>query len=347
MKSELARLAVNRVIIHEIPKHLKHDGGSGPVYSEIESELDAELAEYFHHKMVESLGSKKSYDIVVNSLSTSPVPSLLDTYLGSSKAEFVETSKQMAEHLHNIQDGTNPGGLLAVIDCAIGDDRAMGIIKLEKEEGVRLEQRRHKGQLTFDLRVLRSLVLTERTRVYKVALFVLPAEGVEYDAAASDNQAGYGSYKEMASFFLNRFLGCKLREEPDVATKHFFEATEAFINEEVDDPEERVQYHEHVVSEMLSHSPTVSSEEFAENYFPVNLRQRYVNQLEAREVPANFPKDTELIKRKLKKTLYEFGSGIKVIVPNEQAENHVRVTKLDSGETKLEIQDRLEEVKAR
>jgi hypothetical protein len=206
MNSDLARLVVKRVIIHEIPKHLKHDGGSGPVYSEIESELDTELAEYFHHKMVESLGSKKSYDIVVDVSAPSPVPKLLDTYLGSSGTDFVEMSKQMAGHLHNIQDGTNPGGLLAVIDCEIGNDRALGIIKLEKEEGVRLEQRRHKGQLTFDLRVLRSLVLTERTRVYKVALFVIPTEVTEYDAAASDNQSGYGSYNEVASFFLNKFL---------------------------------------------------------------------------------------------------------------------------------------------
>src|SRR5205823_2994424 len=114
-------------------------------------------------------------------------------------------------------------------------------------------------------------------------------------------------------------------------------------NEEEDDPEKRVQYHEHAVSEMLSQKPTVSSEEFAENYLPVTLRQRFINQLEAKGVPANFPKNTKLINRKLKKTLYEFGSGIKVVVPNEQAEHRVKVTSLDNGETKLEIQDRLEE----
>jgi hypothetical protein len=347
MKSELGRLVVNKVIIHEIPKHLKAAGGSGPVYSDVESELDPELTAYFHDKVVESLGSKKSYDILIDSTAPSPLPGLLATYLGTSGIDFVETSKKMAEHLHNIQDGTNPAGLLAVLDCQIGDDRALGLIKLEKEEGVRLKQRRHKGQLTFDLRVLRSLVLTEKTRVYKVALFVFAAGDAEYDASASDNQSGYGSYNEVASFFLNKFLGCKLRKEPDIATKHFFEVTEAFINEEVADPEKRVQYHEHVVSEMLSQSPTVSSEEFAENYFPVDMRQRFVNQLEAKEVPTNFPKNTELIKNKLKKTLYEFGSGIKVIVPNEQAENRVKITSLDNGETRLEIQDRLEEVKAR
>jgi hypothetical protein len=146
---------------------------------------------------------------------------------------------------------------------------------------------------------------------------------------------------------LKRFLGCKLKKEPNVATSHFFEAEETFFNEEVEDPEKRAQYHDHVVSEMLSQSPTLSSEEFAETYLPVELRQKFVNQLEAKEVPANFPKNTELISKKLKKTLYEFGSGIRVVVPNEQADNHIKLTSLENGETRLEIQDRLQGVKGK
>jgi hypothetical protein len=347
MKSELARLVVNRVIIHEIPRHLKASGGSGPVYSKVESELKPEMALYFRDKITKSLGSTKSYDISLDPVAQSPFPGLLKKYLDAPRADFVEVSQKMAEHLHNIQDGTNAGGLLAVIDCAVGDDRAVGIIKLEKEEGVNIKQMMLKGLPTFDLQVLKSLVLTEKTRIYKVALFVALPGSDEYDAAASDNQTGYGSYNELASFFLKRFLGCKLKKEPIVATSHFFEAAKTFFNEVVDDPEKRVQYHDHVVSEMLSQSPTISSEQFAETYLPVDLRQRFVSHLEAKEVPANFPKNTELINRRLKKTLYEFGSGIQVIVPNEQAESHIKLTKLEGGETKVEIQDRLKEVKGK
>lgn len=347
MKCELARLEVNRVIIHEIPRHLKDIGGSGPVYSKVESDLDPDMAVYFRDRIIKSLGSNKSYDIFTDPASGSPFPGLLDSYLGMPGADFVETSQKMAEHLHNMQDGTNPGGLLAVIDCSVGGDSALGIIKLEKEEGVNLKQYLRKGLPTFDLQVLRSLVLTDRTKVYKVALFVVTPDGEDYDAAASDNQSGYGSCNEVASFFLRKFLGCKLRKEPDVATKHFYEAAVTFINEGVDDPQLRVQFHGHLVSEMLCQEPTLSTEEFAEKYLPVSTRQRFVNELEAKDVPANFPKDTELISRKLKKTLYEFGSGIQVVVPNEQAENHIKLTGVENGETRMEIQDRLREVKGK
>jgi hypothetical protein len=202
MKSELARLVVKRVIIHEIPKHMKASGGSGPVYSKVESDLDPEMAVYFRDKIIKSLGSTKSYDISLDPVEGTPFTELLETYLSTPGTDFVEVSQKMAEHLHNIQDGTNPGGLLVVIDCAIGADNGIGIIKLEKEEGVNLKQLLRKGLPTFDLQVLRSLVLTDKTRVYKVALFIVIPGEAGYDAAASDNQTGYGSYNEVASFFL-------------------------------------------------------------------------------------------------------------------------------------------------
>lgn len=349
MKSDLALLKVNKVIIHEVPKHSKHGGSaSGPVYSEVESQLDQELALYFQEKTISSLGSQKSFDIEVDSSSESPVPTLVTKHLNSSGADFVEVSKKIAEHLYTIQDGTNPAGLLAVLECTLHKERALGLIKLEKEEGVRLRQQRLGGRLTFDLHILRDLVLTERTRIYKLALFVLlPGKEDDYDAAASDNQNGYGSYNEVATFFLSKFLGCKLRKEPVVATKHFYEAAEAFVNEKVDDPVLRSQYHGHVVSELLSQSPIVSTEQFAENFLPVDLRQSFVEHLRTSEVPANFPKDNELIDRRLKKTLYDFQSGIRVIAPNDLDDGLLKMTSLENGDTKVEIQDRLEEVRGK
>ncbi len=110
---------------------------------------------------------------------------------------------------------------------------------------------------------------------------------------------------------------------------------------------ERVQYHNHVVSEMLSQSPVVSTEQFAENCFPIELRQDFVNHLESKEVAANFPKNNTAIEKKLKKTLYEFDSGIRVIAPNDLTDEHIKITNLENGETKLEIRDRLSEVKGK
>src|SRR5436305_3802713 len=113
MKSDLALLVVNKVIIHEVPKHSRQGDGSAPVYSEVESPLDRDLAMFFHGKMITSLRSNKSFDICIDPVCASPIPGLLTRHLSSDGNEFVEISKRIAEHLYNIQDGTNPGGLLA------------------------------------------------------------------------------------------------------------------------------------------------------------------------------------------------------------------------------------------
>jgi len=53
---------------------------------------------------------------------------------------FVGHSQPMAQHLHSIQTGVNPGWLLAVIEYRVGTRTAFAILKLEREEGVRIEQ---------------------------------------------------------------------------------------------------------------------------------------------------------------------------------------------------------------
>jgi hypothetical protein len=348
MKSNLALLTINKIIIHEVPKHSKGSAGVGPIYSEVESPFDQNLELFFLNKMISSLKSHKSFDICVDVGCSSPVPGLLARHFDSVGGEFVEITKRIAQHLYNIQDGTNPGGLLAILDCAVNEQKALGVIKLEKEEGVRLQQTLHENLRTFDLNVLRDLVLTERTKIYKVALFVMPDEVEEtYDAAASDYQTGFSSYHEVASFFLSKFLGCKLQKDPPLATKHFYEVTEEFINEQIADPVERIKYHEHLVSEIQSQTPTISTEQFADNYLPVEERQKFVNHLTEKDVPANFPKKLDLVSKRLKKTVYHFRSGIQVIVPNEVAEGHLVIENLDEGETRLEIKDQLEGVKGK
>jgi hypothetical protein len=97
----------------------------------------------------------------------------------------------------------------------------------------------------------------------------------------------------------------------------------------------------------LSQSPTVSTEQFAQTFLPVDLRKSFVDHLKLSEVPANFPKNNELIDKRLKKTLYEFYSGIRIIAPNDLDDGRLKMTSLENGETKVEIQDRLEGVKGK
>lgn len=233
----------------------------------------------------------------------------------------------MAQHLHAIQTGVNPGGLLAAIECRVGGRVALAILKLEREEGVRIAQSKVNGKRTFDLGLIKDLILTEKTKLFKIALFVLDTHR-RLEGTACDQQRGFLPRVEIASFFLNSFLGCQLRMDPSVSTKHFFQSGEQFFNEAVSDPIDRRTYHTHLLSELTSNRTSIDPTDFANTYLKTEHRQPFLEQLAQGDIPVQlFPKDNTLIADRLKTTVMEFQSGIQLAGPQEAIKDKVSLTK--------------------
>jgi hypothetical protein len=350
MQTDLALLKIRKAIIHEVPRRARNLDPGGPVLSELESSLDSELELYFKQKIIDSLKSGQAFDIVFDPQSTSPVPGLLLRYTAVDEDnDFVSMSQEMAKHLYSIQTGTNPAGLLIAIGCSAGDSRAFAIIKLEKEQGARIAQQTVGGKKTFDITLLRDLILTEKTKVFKVGLFVQKGDTLQsFDAAASDHQRGLYQRTELADFFLKRFLGCKLAEEPEVSTKRFYDVAEEFINVFVEDPIRRTRYHGHLVSELTSESRDLSPKLFAEKYLVTADRQKFLTYLKEQSGPTGtFSLNRELIQSRLEKRLYEFESGVSILTPAAAEHDRVKLTRLESGEVHAEVRDFLKNVRGK
>jgi hypothetical protein len=221
-------------------------------------------------------------------------------------------------------------------------------MKLEREEGVRLRQQNKGGKKTFDIQHLRDLILTQKTKIFKVALFQ-PGDTMEaVEAIASDHQRGYYPKTEVADFFLKKFLGCTLIDDPEVITKRFYEASEGYFNEHISDPIVRDKYYNHLVSELNSEKSIFSPQTFAQSYLKTRDRQSYLDYLSSQNVPVNsFVKDLSLVEKRLDKRLIEFRSGIRIIAPNDVSEARLTLTKLSTGEVKAEVQDFLETIRAK
>jgi hypothetical protein len=253
----------------------------------------------------------------------------------------------MAKHLHAIQSGVNPGGLLAVIECRTGSRPAFAILKLEREEGVRLEPSKVHGKRTFNLGHLHDLILTEKTKLYKIGVFVLDGDK-QLQGTVCDQQRGFMPRTEIASFFLSEFLGCRLRDDPTVSTKHFYEAGEDFINKSVADPLDRVTYHRHILSELTSNRTVINPNDFANTYLKPEDRQPFLTHLSDNKVPAGpFPKNNVLIAPRLKTTIMEFQSGIQVAGPQEVMKEKVSLEKTDEETVRATITDKLKKIRNR
>lgn len=348
MRVDLGRLRVDKVIVHDIPTRRVGDGGQSPILSEIESPLNQELKNYFREKIVGTLAAT-AFEVIFDSSSSSPVSSLVLDCLGSQTTDFVSMSRDLAHHLYNTQTGVNPPGLLCVAQVKIEQQGGIAIIKLEREAGVRLQQDQLQGKSTFRLEHIRDLMLTEKTKVFKVGLFVQMGTTLEsIEGVVSDTQRGYYPTTEVADFFLKKFLGCKLREAPAVTTKKLFQATEDFIHEEIAEPEVKARYEIALLAELGSQARTFDPRTFASMHLRVEDRQKYVDYLNnAAVTPQPFDKDISLIETHLKRIQLDFQSGISVLGSPETFQEHVKMTDLDDGRTRLEIEDRVKRMQGR
>lgn len=337
---------VEQAIVHDVPVRAVRGGGAVPAYSEIESELNQELRNYFREKIAGSLAAQ-AFEVVFDTASSSPVPELVEALLGVPPVDIVAPSQGVAQHLHAVQTGVNPAGLLTLIGGTVKTRPAIAIMKLEREDGLRVRQTRRDGRKTFDMQTLHDLMLTQKTKVFKVGLFTRTADGQPIEGLVTDKQRGYEPKTEVADFFM-RFLGCSLKEAPNVVTKRLFVATEEFINERVPNPEDKAKYQIALMAELGNQSAEFKPREFAERHLDVSHRQPFIETLGVHQVPqVVVRKDTKLVQAHLSKLQFNFKSGVTVIAPTEGFDDHVSVEELDGGLTRLAVTDTLDDVHGR
>jgi len=90
-------------------------------------------------RIIKNIQSSHAFEVVFDPESQSPLPDMIRTLTSASgRDHFVETSQKMASDLFSMQDGSNPAGLLTALDVSVDRHSALGIIKIEREEGGRL-----------------------------------------------------------------------------------------------------------------------------------------------------------------------------------------------------------------
>jgi hypothetical protein len=309
---DLGLLNVGNVIVHDLPHHRAGEEGPTPTLSEVESPANVELRNFIRERVIETLKGR-SFEVSLDPDSTSPVPNLVRRQLRHSPPSFVTMSQDAARHLFQVQAGANPAGLLVVLTGTLGRAPALGIMKLEREEAIRLNPQTIRGRRTFNLQHLADLMLNKKTKVFKTGLFwPSPADVV---GRVCDLQLGRDLAREVANFFLQAFLGCKLAEEPAVVTKRFWDTTERFINEQVPDPERQTSYLLGLTAEMKSQKDQVTPRSFATEHIGPEDRDAFRAILRASGLDTPFPKDVERIATRIQQVQYEFASGLRLLGP--------------------------------
>ena len=172
---DLTFLKIDKLIIHELPKHQAKDG----VLSDAVTPLTPPVRHFFEERIRASLRDAGLPSDFVSGHS-SPVPAQVEQLLAQQKPSekaVVDSSRTIASHLFKIQTGVHSEGLIGLAACSLQTARGLAIIKLEHEEGVRAKLKGPKGSQHFEIEILDDLMLTKHTRVFKVALFAAEPGG--------------------------------------------------------------------------------------------------------------------------------------------------------------------------
>jgi hypothetical protein len=342
---DLGTFFIDSIIVHDVPKRAADGGGDPLILSEVPSSLDQSLRNFFKERITRSLG-KQAFEVEHDPANNSPVPQHVVDIIGDAR-KLVTSSQEAAKHLHASQSGVNPAGLVVICRGRVDGQTCCAILKLEREDAIRVEQTQLQGHRTFSVAYLRDLMLGRNTRVFKASLFVT-SDGATtgLDGLVSDDQASISDGGGVAGFFLSRFLGCRLKEAPEVATRKFFEATQDWINS-LGDPVKQGRYEVALIAQMNHTATTVVPRSFASSNLDTQDRNPYLQHLAAEGAPtARFAKNNRLIEPKIQQMSIRFqNSNIRVSGSPDAVQQYVQINPPSTDGASVEITDDVEEIR--
>jgi hypothetical protein len=294
---DISTFQVGGAVIHEVPRR---DQGQELVLTDAPVPLDNQLRAYLRRKIVESL-EQRGLEVVAD-LEGSPNVRNGVAEIIADEAQLVVASKQMAIHLDNSQNRRNTAGLLIILTGTVDQAPAVAVLKLEREEGLRLRIESQDGQTLVDLQFLRDLTLTDKTKIFKTSLLQLEQAGVAESlfGRVSDDQRGRDDGMGVATFFLSTFLGCKLKTNPAKATADFVAAAEVFVNDDVAGDERKGRYLVALQAALQDQQLDLAPQQFAHSQLEPQDRPAFLARVSEKGLDPGvaFTKDTSLVKTK-------------------------------------------------
>ena len=341
-RDDLDDFAVRSAVVHYVPTE-RDDPGDELLLTDTAIELDAALKSYFESKIVERL-KEKGLDVVGDPDGNSTVANAVAT-TNQNDGALVENSHRIASHLTTVQSTkVSPSGLLAVVSGEVGTKNCLAVLKLERERGVHFAIKRAGGRNILDLELLRDLTLTDKTRVYKTALLTPEDGGIA--GFVADDQRGIATGRQVATFFLSRFLGCIARVPAALTTFELVKAANESFNEDVSSPERRGRYQVALLAALQSNVADIRPRTFASHNLSPEDREPFLERVRAAGIDPDvaFEKDTSRIK--VSRFRMTFESGMVLVGDRGALDKHVKLPEKQNSGDPVVLDDRVEDLLA-
>lgn len=331
---DVGLLSIDGAIFHQVPARnspIPEGETLAPVLSTVESNLDATL-EFFLRDRVTRTFSHAQQPVLRDEDSDSPTPDLVTSALaGATPPNIVGPFQPLAHLLLDVQAHNSPKGLLAIIRGACGATPVLVIVKVEQERGLSFDTITENGETRVEVVVEDGLVFTDKTEVFKSAIFYIDGGG-ELQGLITDDQSGSTYSGPVSQYWLSDFLGCKYRNSVDVLTRSWIKATNRLVKSDISDPKQKSDVLAALHAELASNRANINPKAFIRDHVPADLQDDALQRLLNEGAPTtSFPKSPDVANSAPSRKKMYFESGYEVSMPSE-TEPDLTVEAIDGQE---------------
>jgi hypothetical protein len=308
---DLGTLTLGRAVLHQVGKRQSSQPAAAVVLSEAEAILSDLDKIFILDRLVKALQNHAVS--VVSDGEAGSGAELIGSVLANPDS-LVPASQGLALRLAQTQHGLSPEGLLLTGEVTdIHGVRGVLVAKLEHEQGIQaVAETTSTGLNTYSVSLIPDLLLSDAGKVYKVALFPVPQATGPMEGQVVDRQA---PGRDVARYFLELFLVCRLKEQADVVTERFFGATQKYIAR-LEDASQAAGLQVALLTEMQANTNSVNPVAFARRHLPPTAQDAYLSWLREQNVPPRpFAKDTGRIGTKISLVRIDVEGSVTVLAP--------------------------------
>jgi hypothetical protein len=210
------------------------------------------------------------------------------------------------------------------------------VIKAEPQEALRRN--------ASTLEHVKDLVMSPAQKFYKVG--ILYQDMKEGDNYPNNSFSGYmfdeqfnAGNSTLSAYFYKRFLGFDHTNNAPIQTKNFYEKTNAFIEKNVKDDDEREELADALrVLVKTDNAVSLHPRDFVKDYLEPGEQQALFNATVADTLPEMLSKDTSLLDFTLKTRKVKF-DDVQISAPDNTFAQHVHVIKNRSKLDNIDLND--------
>jgi len=330
----MLNLSIHDAILHWVPLNVND---KQPKFSE---KTAMQINENFWLKKI-SDSLNKHYTREVEEIAEQPgnVTQNIRLLIGAPTEDFIARSITVATLLHNVQKGNVSEGFLIFFRGDYENNKFLCLLKLEGMEGSEADF--NKSRKSYEIRPLESILLTNKSKVFKMAFFIVK-QGHLKKIHIMDDQV---NRNEISDFWLTKFLGCRHVQKPERLTHEFYDFINGFSNSKRLSSKESQDIKIGLIAELNSQSKTISLSKFAKKYVPGEMLSLFNSKAENTNLPLRDfekiigpPLEKQLSVRRL---ILEHEIAIQIPVAALAHQNKIRIDQMDNGEYQIVLKAKI------